>query len=250
MNATQAQALKARQAAIMARRARMGATWPMQGTVRRPSPFPEGSRARLEEVIQPIYDTEAINALSGEFNYFQRPLGQAAIAGFSKTLRDTNLRTAGQLPRPQVFVITGIRVIPSLVSGDASASPAPVIPDFSDFLSTLKAIVHESILTLRIGTKDYLQVPTFRVPANVGVDAVGWAQRTATAGEAAENDVYYSLWPEGEYFSTLPGRLRLPSLQGFNASISFPRAAVNSTLVSGGLKVTVALDGIHGREVQ
>jgi hypothetical protein len=248
MNQAQAAQLKMKQA-FLARRARMAQGWPMQGTVRRPSPFPEGGRARLEEVIQPQYDTEAITAGNGEVNYFQRPLGQSAVAGFQKTLRDTNMRTAGQLPRPQVFVITGIRVIPSLVSGDTGAVPAPVNPDFSDYLGTIKAILYESVFTLRIGTKDYLQIPTFRLPGNVGIDATGWAQRTATAAEAAETDIYYSLWPEGEYFSTLPGRLRLPSLQGFYATIGFPRAAVNS-IITGGIKVTVALDGIHGREVQ
>ncbi len=238
---------KAQQAAAFRARAGMASA---VGSTRRPSPFPEAARARLEEVVQPQYDTEGITALSGETLFFARPVGQVGIGGHTKTIRDTNMRTASSLPRPQVFVVTGIRVVPSLISGDAAASPAASNPDFSDYKSTFLAIMWETVSVFRIGTKEYLTIPTFRLPGNIGVEAMGWAQRTATAAEAAENDVYHSIYGEGEYFSTMPGRLRLPSLQGFGFTLQFPRAALNSTLVSGGLKVTVFLDGIHGREVQ
>lgn len=217
---------------------------------RRPSPFPVSARPQLEEVIQPLYDTEAITAGSGQTLFFGRPLGQAAVSGFPKTLRDTNLRMANALGNPQVFVATGIRVIPSQINGDTLANPtAFAIPAMTSYIPTLHAIVHESVFSLTVGTKEYVSQPTVNFPGLVGVDAIGCAQRTGSAAEAQEVDFYYSLWPDGEYHTLMPTRIRIPPLQTFSAAITFPVASKNA-VIANGIKVTVVLDGVYGREVQ
>lgn len=221
------------------KRARMTAT-------RRRSPV-RGDGAKIEPIVHPLIDTEAITANSGTFIFFTRPVGQSAVAGFTKTKRDTNMELSGALPRPRVHITTGVRVVVSQITGDTTASPSINInPDLTDFAATLRAINDETITILEIGTKEYLKVPTCQLPGNVGMDLIGEANaETATSNEAAWA---WSLFSRGDYFSTAAARIKIPLLQSFNAKIVFPVTAKNA-VISGGVKVSVILDGLLGREV-
>lgn len=222
-----------------ARMARMAAT-------RGASPVRQG-RPRIEPIIHPLFDTEAITTGAGTYTYFARPIGQAAVSGNQKTLRDTNMRVASQLPQPQVQVVSGLRVMVSQVIGDTTASPSLNInPTVSSYLATIRAILWESTLRFFVGQKEYLNVPTMLVPGNVGISALGHAQSETTT--AAETDWTYSLFSRGDYYSILDARIKLPPLQSFGAEIIFPVASKNT--IAAGIKVTVCLDGLQGREVQ
>lgn len=215
-------------------------------STRRTSPVRTG-RAKIEPIIHPLFDTEAITAGTGRTIFFSRPVGQAAVAGFTKSRRDTNLDLASALPKPRVHIVTGIRVIPSMITGDTTASPTLNLnPDLTDMASTMRAIFEETVFTLEIGTKAYLQVPTNQLPGNVGLSLIG----EANAETAASNEGHwgYALFGRGDYFSTLAARIKIPPLQSFAAKIEFPVASKNA-VISGGLKVTVVLDGLLGREV-
>ncbi|MFG0317539.1 MAG: hypothetical protein ACF8XB_09710, partial [Planctomycetota bacterium JB042] len=175
------------------------------------------------------------------------PVGLAAVAGFTKTKRYTNMELASARPKPRVHIVTGIRVVPSMITGDTTGSPSLNLnPDLTDYASSLRALFEESVFELEIGTKAYLQIPTIQLPGNVGLDLIG----ESNAETAASNEAHwsYSLFGRGDYFSTLAARIKIPPLQSFSAKIGFPVTAKNS-FISGGFKVTVVLDGLLGREV-
>ncbi len=100
----------------------------------------------LSEVIyQPFYDYQVLAAAGAATQlFFQTPQGQSG-----KTLADTNMDLAGQLPKGQAFSITGIQVevLPGVGIDDAA------VTEFSDDVyETLKG----GALELKIGSKVYV----------------------------------------------------------------------------------------------
>ena len=60
----------------------------------------------VEAINQPLYDFQTYPVAGAtSFTFFQEPIGQS-----SKTLVDTNMESAGQLPRPKEFLIDSIEV--------------------------------------------------------------------------------------------------------------------------------------------
>lgn len=91
----------------------------------------------VEAVRQPLYD-RLIYPTAGtiQLRFFQLPLGQGVTsapggAAGVKTLDDTNMESAGQLPSPKAFLATAIEVIFEAGSTATSNIFAPQ-PPFSD----------------------------------------------------------------------------------------------------------------------
>lgn len=215
-------------------------------------------RPILHDVIQPLYDTEGLAAVSAgstpaDLAFFATPIGQTMATGATKSLRDTNLSTAGQLPRPKVHIATGIRVVPSLITGDETASGVVSIPAFRAAFEHLASIMFDSVLRVEIGPKPYWEHPVFLTPPNAGFAlSTIYAHREAATGEsqgdtsADTGDIFLAGVVRGPYGSLAPHLWRIPSLQTFRATITWPSTAVFPLL---GAKVSVYLDGIHSREV-
>lgn len=241
--AVQRAVLQDRQRRAIAQKRKMGAT-------RRRSPIRSRQRPVLEQVVKTYFDTEAFVAATLESNYFSRPQGQAAAAGNTKTLRDTNMIVAGQLPNPKVFVIVGFRVVCSGMTDDAQATPAFALMTATEAVLAYRAIVWETVTEFQLGQKIYVKRPTWQLPANAGL-AMDGITSTNTAGGSIQllADIPASLFASGPYLSYVRTRLRLPPLQSFSARIYSPRARVNG-LPTNGVKVSLLLDGIEGREVQ
>lgn len=201
------------------------------------------ARAQLEPIIHPVFDTEG--ASTGGMTYFSRPRGQAAASGFPKTPFDTSMEQSGSLPRPRVHIVTGLRVVVSMVTGDTVASPTVnVAPNHATMAATMRAILWESVFKLVLGTKTYCEVPTHKLPGNVGLGI--WGHSSIDPGTATLAQWSHGYYSRGDYYSTLSARLKIPSLQTFGATITFPVAPVNAVTAC---KVAVILDGIQGREV-
>ena len=77
----------------------------------------------FEAIRQSIYDTQ-VYAQAGQtsLTFFQSPLGQ-----LGKTLADTNLELAGQLPNPKMQLVQSIEVLfyPSVAPSSADRTKAP-----------------------------------------------------------------------------------------------------------------------------
>ena len=180
------------------------------------------NRAGQVEVIwQPTYHyqtypTTGINQLT----FFQATVG--SIAG---GLSFTNVRAAGQFPRPQEFLITGIQVVMrcgAAVNG-AAASPTNVQDIFN--------VATSGNLELFIGSKSYLNdAPVGVFPQQYGL------QIEADQGGGAFGTNYAR--PMGRYYQITP--VKIPANQNFNVTLNWPEGLVTVTTA---IRIGVRLDG-------
>lgn len=99
-----------------------------------------------ESIWQPLYDYQTLPAAGAtQQSFFQVPIGQGG-----KTLNDTNMELAGQIPAGQAFQITGIQV--ELYPGvDVDAGAA------TQFADDVYNFYKSGNLILRIGSKDFIR---------------------------------------------------------------------------------------------
>lgn len=101
---------------------------------------------KVECIWQPLYDYQTIPAAAqSSVLFFQTPIGAS-----SKTLSDTNLELAGQIPKGQNFLVTGIQVemLPNVAVDSATATQ--FCQDVYNFYKT-------GALVFRIGAKDFVR---------------------------------------------------------------------------------------------
>lgn len=128
----------------------------------------------VEVVRQPLYDRLIYPAAGSTLlQFFQLPQGQGNSsatggAGLTKSLEDTNMEAAGQLPSPKAFLATSIELIVEggsvsavntwspqdiafLTNVSAAAIPAPL-----NSLNDDARILQSGVLDFFIGSKSYL----------------------------------------------------------------------------------------------
>lgn len=123
-------------------------------------------RDSVEGIKQSLYD-RLTYAAAGQpsLDFFQVPQGQGAgIAGGVKTLEDTNMELAGNLPNPKAFLLQGIELaivpfgLPVRLDTDA-----PTLPQMTNDMWT---ILSRGWLELFISSKMYLQeAPLLKFPS-------------------------------------------------------------------------------------
>lgn len=189
-----------------------------------------------------LYDRQVFAAaatVGGDVNLFTVPIGQGAPA---KTLLDTNMRQAGQLPARQAMIVYDIRVHPQLtvISDDVSAVAANNIAD------AFHALIFGASLTFRNTQKTDLEIaPLAILAAGYGPAGVTWGSANITAGAAAGAGALLlsngapskaALWD----LDPLPIVI-LPQ-RSFGVTLNFP---ANVVLPAGvGLNLWVHLDGV------
>ncbi len=109
---------------------------------------------RREIVSQPLWDTYDVlqgNTTTG-FTWFQIPRGGAA----GKTLEDTNMVLAGQLPRPQVF---HAKAFSFFIKENTPTDGIP-LADYGELL--------DGTLQLIVGSKVMLELPLYWMVSGFG----------------------------------------------------------------------------------
>lgn len=206
-----------------------------------------------EAITQSLYDSAAYAAAGTTIlTFFQTPIGQGTgFGGGSKTLEDTNMVSAGQVPANIEFLIESLEVnfeptTPTVVGNlsnpavvDTAASVAALINDAWFFYRT-------GYLVLTIGSKPYLQeAPLMRFPpkAYFNLHAATALGNTAQAANVASN-IAFATAHGRPYLLKAP--LRLISNQNFSVTLNWPtvRAIANPALVY------VTLDGVYYRRSQ
>ena len=186
-----------------------------------PSPFAPAARPVIEPIVQPLYDVVTLaTTLATDNLFFAVPRGQTG-----KTFRDTNIDTAGSLPSPKIFVILNLNIN---VSQDGASSLANQVTDLND-------ILYQTAFNLFIGTKDYLNVPTYMLPSNYGI-------RANFGGAATDTSAYHG----GPIFRTERKPITIPPQQNFSANIQ-PKGTVTLNATR---DVWCIMGGDFGREVQ
>lgn len=100
----------------------------------------------VESIWQPLYDYQTLLAAGATSQaFFQVPIGQSG-----KTLTDTNMELAGQIPKGQTFQITGVQVeLYPGVDVDAAAR--------NQFANDVYNFYKTGSLILRIGSKEFIR---------------------------------------------------------------------------------------------
>ena len=187
---------------------------------------------QIEVIWQPLYDFLVYPSAgqTAPFTFFQRSTGTGGT-----TLSDTNMQAAGQIPRPQEFLVTGIQIV-FIPAGDAAQGGLAiglVQPNWVD----VNAVGVEGNVIFNIGSKAYLrEFPTGKFPPTFTIDGEGNRSDANVAAAGGLGFVDYAR-TAGRYYSITP--TKIPANQNFDVTISFP-AAVG---VANNARLGVILDG-------
>ncbi len=215
---------------------------------------------QIEAVRQSLYDYQ-VYATAGAtaLTFFSTPIGQGLSAapgnaGNVKTIADTNMQLAGQLPAGQNFCIETVEVhfepgavstantftMVSPIAFAAAASAATVFAAVSD----VAAIYRSGTLILSVGSKNYLQEsPLGRFPPQAHLSVQGAvASTSATVGQTAVTLARM----EGRPYHIIP--IRLVNGQNFACSLTWPVAVATPSAFNG--RIGVVFDGYLYRNSQ
>lgn len=187
-----------------------------------------------EAIWNPLYDYQTKTAAATTTQrFFIEPIGGSS----NKTLVDTNMTLASQIPKGQAFEILGIEVdfFPGeLIGQTEAASLNEFAEDVYDFYKT-------GSLVLTIGSKDYVyQAPLMKFPPSHRLDTT-----FATATTVAAEGVVYSYASAAGREFAIRG-LVLESNQNF--SVTLANMAALPSGVAG--RVGVTLNGWLYRNAQ
>lgn len=194
----------------------------------------------MEAITQPLYSYVAYPAAGSVqplqfFNF---------VPGGAVTQEDTNMQLPSQLPAPQSFLVQGIGVdyLPGTASARFGAQSAlGQLPD-------LYAILRRGVLTLTIGSKNYLvEGPLMHLPPRAHVNGVAAVADATTAGAALQTFVSVG-FSDGPVFNPRP--LLIPPSQNFGVSLAWPAGAVAIPSADAAARIGVQLYGTLYRPAQ
>ncbi len=189
-----------------------------------------------EAIYQPLYDIQAYPTAGFiSKTFFAEPIGQS-----SKTISDTNMQSAGQLPQPQMFLVQTLEVI--LAHGSPLIDVAAATGTAAN---EMKAILESGAITFTIGSKPYLtQAPLMAMPFANQLDTE-MAISVTTASDVGEASYVTA---KGPVFNMarhgIP--LLIPSNQNFDVKMAFESVKVMA--VAG--RVGIRLGGVLYRSRQ
>lgn len=208
------------------------------------------NRINQYEVIQETIYDKATYASAGqtEITLFQNPKGQGG-----KTIDDTNMTLAGNLPKPIYYLIKSIAlefypgVSPVTVANSAADTSAVV----SNFTNDVYTFIKNGSLVLNIGSKDYLiEAPLGQFPPKTKLETeFAAALKGASAAAEHENQIImdYAAPAGRPYLLAVP--LLLEPNQDFAVTLKWNGGAV--ALPSGqDAEIFCRLDGFRYRESQ
>lgn len=193
--------------------------------------------SQREIIWNPLYDyITYAQAGQTSLTFFQNPVGQS-----SKTLADTNMSLAGQLPSPQSFLLTSIHVelLPPALPGRAVIAATGVATNIND----VQEVMQSGYLDLQIGNKSYVtEGPLGKYPPTYRLSGIG---ALALAGEVADkcNIIDYGQ-VTGLPYQVIP--FSIPASQNFKVTLNWPTAVG----ITAATRIGVTLCGYLYRSVQ
>jgi hypothetical protein len=220
------------------------------------------NRPGSSEVIRmPLYDYQLYPAPgAAQFTFFQQPIGQGLASSpgapvpSAKTYADTNMESAGLLPRPKSQLIESIEVVfePGSVATAGTYTPA-VVASFNavaaaallDLINDVNTMRQSGWLELYIGSKVYLwQGPLGSFPPQTRLELdAAIASNSATTAEIAVATAKFGGKP---FFLDPP--ITLESMQNFSVSVKFPAAVATPSTNNG--RIGIVMDGVQFRNSQ
>lgn len=187
---------------------------------------------QFEVIWQPLYDYQDYdNAGDTQITFFTRTVGGGGI-----TLATTNMRSQGQLPAPQEFLVTGLQLFflpPDDVMTTANAT-ADAVNNWNDVNNVMNGLGH---LQLFIGSKPYLDdAPLSKFTQQFKLQGLG---NLATGDPAVTYQAFDYAVHCGRYYSITP--VKIPKTQNFNVTLTFPTAIALTGTGNG--RIGCILDG-------
>jgi hypothetical protein len=202
------------------------------------------NRPGWEAVRQSLYDfTSYAAAGQTTLNFFATPNGQGG-----KTLSDTNMTLAGQLPAAQEFLVNSIEVLffPTVPVVAADNPAAFGVAAIANAVNDVYKVMRTGNLVLTIGSKPYLtEAPLGRFPAKTHFQVDGAVSQGGVVADTAQRVVYS--YAAGRPYLLSPADLRLTSSQNFSITLNWPEGL--QTITNPG-RIGVILDGILYRRSQ
>ncbi len=208
-------------------------------------------RGEYEGIRQTFFDAATYIGATGQtqLQFFQTPQGQGSPV---KTIVDTNMNSAGQLPQPQHFLAESVEllffpgVLPTIASTGGAGSVA--VPEFVNDVYTF---AKSGSLNFFIGSKTYLEeAPLNRFPPKTKLVVNSSHALQIEQGAAAnQEDVVSTAYAacSGRPYFLDPPVLLVPN-QNFSITLNWPTAIALPSLVDA--RVHVVLDGILYRQSQ
>lgn len=207
------------------------------------------NRPGWEAIRQSLYDYQAY-AAAGQtvLTFFTNPLGQGVgFGGGVKTLTDTNMNLAGQLPANQEFLVESIEIM----FNPTTPTVAAQMPAANVAALTITQSVNDVYIALRtgnlqfiIGSKPYLQeAPLGRFPSKAHFAVEGAIATTVAASQASALFAYWT----GRPYMLKPAALLLTSNQNFNVTLNWPEGV---QAITSPARIGVILDGFLYRRSQ
>lgn len=194
------------------------------------SPFAFG-QAVVEPTVQPLFDRVTVLAAGPNVEHrFFTDLGAPKVRGLDFY---SGITQGGQLSAPRLAVTYGIR----LVASEVVAIDTNILPD-------LKLLLYGSHFRWHVGVKDYLECPSFYLPAGVGITGFAAADGNAAATnfQTAQSGAPVFL----SRFSVQKRKVATPPQQGFFALLQGDTIAG----MGSNRNVWCFLDGEFALEVQ
>lgn len=208
------------------------------------------NRDGWEAIRWRFYDT-AVYAAAGQgtLTFFSTPVGQGTspFTGV-KTLSDTNMTLAGQLPTNQNFLVQSVEVgfYPSTPTVAAAMPAAFGAQAVAVQVNDAYIFRRSGNLIFTIGSKPYLQeAPMMSFPLKSDFAVMAATADVTTAGANLQTRIAYATAQGRPYMLNPP--LVLDSNQNFAVSLNWPEGV---QAISNPAKVQVILDGILYRRSQ
>jgi hypothetical protein len=202
-------------------------------------------RPGWEAIRQSLYDFQAYAAAGSTLlTFFALPLGQGG-----KTLSDTNMNLAGQLPSNVEFLLQSIEihVFPTTPTVTAQMPAVQGAKAAAALVNDLYIIGRSGNLQLLIGQKPYLQeAPLGRFPPKTRFAVDAALADTTTAAADSQARIAFPKW-EGRPYLLAPASLRLPQNANFSVTLNWPEGV---QAISNPARIGVVLDGILYRKSQ
>lgn len=205
------------------------------------------NRPGWEAIRQSLYDfTTYAAAGQTQLTFFALPVGQGG-----KTLSDTNMTLAGQLPANQEFLVNSIEIYFRTTTPAPSASTVDAAvgaPALATQVNDSYLVSRTGNLTFTIGSKPYLQeAPLGRFPPKTDFELdAAVALATTVAADSIESRISIGRW-KGRPYILSPADLRLISTQNFNVTLNWPEGV---QAITNNARIGVVLDGILYRRSQ
>jgi hypothetical protein len=207
--------------------------------------------AGWEAIRQSLYDSIAYPAAGlNTAAFFQLPVGQGVgFGGGPKSLSDTNMQLAGQLPAMQAFLVQSVELRFNVTTPTVTAQMPAVFG-----AQAVAALVNDAYifwrsgnLTFFVGSKSYLQeAPLFKFPPKAGFALDAALCDTTSAAASSQSRIAYA-GATGRPYILTPGDIQLTSNQNFGVSLNWPEGL---QAVTNPARIFVTLDGVLYRRSQ